>query len=74
MAETRTEREVTRVLVDPQGPTYIEGPVEVCVDGAEPQLIDRFRVAICACRCSKSYPLCDGTHNRTKRRIERTTP
>lgn len=63
MAEER-ERPV-RVWVDPAGPTYIEGPVELQLDGASPaQLVDRFRVAICACRKSGRYPLCDGTHRR----------
>jgi CDGSH-type Zn-finger protein len=52
-----------RVWVDPRGPTYVEGPVELHVDGAdEPMLIDRFRVAVCSCRRSDRYPLCDGSH------------
>jgi CDGSH-type Zn-finger protein len=56
-------RAPVRVWVDPRGPTYIEGPVEVQVDGEpEPTVIDRFRVAICACRRSDRYPLCDGSH------------
>ena len=53
-----------RVVVDPLGPTYVEGPVELCLDGAEPVLIDRFLVAICACRRSARYPLCDSSHRR----------
>lgn len=53
---------VVRVRVDPHGPTYIDGPVEVVVDGGSPVLVDRFRVAICACRRSAQYPLCDGSH------------
>jgi CDGSH-type Zn-finger protein len=49
--------------MDPHGPTYIEGPVEVHVDGEHgPEVIDRFRVALCACRRSGRYPLCDGSH------------
>lgn len=59
MSETGTP---VRVRVDPHGPTYIDGPAEVTVDGAEPVLVDRFRVAICACRRSARYPLCDGSH------------
>lgn len=51
-----------RVRVDPNGPTYIDGPVEVTVDGGEAVFVDRFRVAICACRRSARYPLCDGSH------------
>jgi CDGSH-type Zn-finger protein len=56
-------RAPVRVWVDPHGPTYIEGPVEVHVDGeAGVEVIDRFRVALCACRRSGRYPLCDGSH------------
>ena len=55
-------RPSVRVRVDPKGPTYVEGPVELCVDGQEPVLIDRFTVAICACRRSRRYPLCDNSH------------
>lgn len=51
-----------RIRVDPEGPTYVEGPAEILVDGEEPILVNRFRVAICACRRSGRYPLCDGTH------------
>jgi CDGSH-type Zn-finger protein len=62
-----TDRAPVRVWVDPQGPTYIEGPVEVLVDGeAGPTVINRFRVAICACRRSARYPLCDGSHHALK--------
>ena len=59
---TGAQRIAVRVRVDPKGPTYVEGPVELCVDGKEPVLIDRFTVAICACRRSRRYPLCDNSH------------
>jgi CDGSH-type Zn-finger protein len=29
---------------------------------------DRFMVAICACRRSKNYPLCDTSHRKRQRR------
>jgi CDGSH-type Zn-finger protein len=32
---------------------------------------DRFMVAICACRRSKNYPLCDTSH---RKREQNTTP
>ncbi|MGQ0842885.1 MAG: CDGSH iron-sulfur domain-containing protein [Sporichthyaceae bacterium] len=51
-----------RVRVDPRGPIYLDGPVEVSADGCEAELVERFRVAICACRRSARYPLCDGSH------------
>jgi CDGSH-type Zn-finger protein len=31
---------------------------------------DRFMVAICACRKSKTYPLCDTSHRRRRRTDE----
>lgn len=55
-------RPTVRVRVDSQGPVYVEGPVELCVDGGDPVLIDRFNVAICTCRRSARYPLCDSSH------------
>jgi hypothetical protein len=59
---TQPRRLATRVRVDSRGPTYVEGPVEIRVDDGEPVLIDRFTVAICACRRSRRYPLCDNSH------------
>lgn len=50
------------VRLDPGGPVLVEGPIEVRVGDGEPQLIDRFLVALCACGHSGAYPLCDGTH------------
>lgn len=47
-----------------QGPVRIEMPDGTVVES------DRFMVAICMCRRSKTYPLCDTSH----RRRERTEP
>ena len=50
------------VRVVPSGPVMVEGPVRIeTVDGGVVES-DRFMVAICTCRRSKSYPLCDTTH------------
>jgi CDGSH-type Zn-finger protein len=45
-----------------QGPVRIELPDGTVVES------DRFMVAICTCRRSKSYPLCDTSHRRRRRR------
>jgi CDGSH-type Zn-finger protein len=55
--------ERSRVRVIPNGPVLVAGPVRIempdrVVDS------DRFMVAICTCRRSKSYPLCDTSHRR----------
>ncbi|MFD3520129.1 CDGSH iron-sulfur domain-containing protein [Streptomyces sp. NPDC058653] len=63
-----------RVSVDRDGPVLVEGPVEA-VDGAGNTCVsNRFVVALCACRRSRSYPWCDTSHRRRKRREERRGP
>ena len=45
------------------GPVLVAGPVRI----ETPEWVvesDRFMVAICACRRSKDYPLCDTSHRR----------
>lgn len=45
----------------------IEGPVDlVFADGTRVRS-DRFLVAVCSCRRSKRYPLCDTSHRRRVR-------
>jgi CDGSH-type Zn-finger protein len=54
------------VTVVPGGPILIEGPVELRVDGGPAVVSDRFQVAVCACRRSKTYPFCDASHRRRR--------
>lgn len=49
-----------------QGPVRIETPDGGVVES------DRFLVAICTCRRSKSYPLCDTSHRRKRRTTDRS--
>lgn len=58
---TRLVREV------PGGPTLVEGPVELVTPDGARVCSDRFMVAVCACRRSKNYPLCDTSHRRKVR-------
>jgi CDGSH-type Zn-finger protein len=48
----------------------IEGPVDFTLEDGTPVRSDRFMVAVCRCRRSKRYPLCDTSH----RRRVRSTP
>lgn len=51
----------------PDGPVLVEGPVDlVTADGREIHA-DRFLVAICLCKRSRTYPLCDTSHRRRRR-------
>ena len=50
------------VRVVPGGPLLIEGPVRIEMPGGDVIASDRFMVAICVCRRSRDYPLCDTSH------------
>ncbi|WP_424186943.1 CDGSH iron-sulfur domain-containing protein [Actinokineospora sp. G85] len=56
-----------RVVVVPGGPILVEGPVSLELPDGEHVESDRFMVAVCACRRSKRYPLCDTSHRRKVR-------
>jgi CDGSH-type Zn-finger protein len=45
----------------------VEGPVRVEAPDGSVVESDRFMVAICTCRRSKTYPLCDTSHRRCRR-------
>ncbi|UVE96975.1 CDGSH iron-sulfur domain-containing protein [Dietzia sp. B32] len=45
----------------------VEGPVELTTPDGERVCSDRFMVAVCTCRRSKTYPLCDTSHRRKVR-------
>lgn len=62
----------TRVQVVPNGPVLVSGPVRIEMPGGEVVESDRFMVAICTCRRSGRYPLCDTSHRRCKR-LNKTT-
>ncbi|MFC8065625.1 CDGSH iron-sulfur domain-containing protein [Streptomyces sp. NPDC057293] len=51
-----------RVKVQRRGPLLVEGPVEVELEDGTTVFSDRFRVALCTCRRSRSFPWCDTSH------------
>jgi CDGSH-type Zn-finger protein len=55
------------VWVVPSGPVMVRGPVRIEMPDGSVVESDRFMVAICACRRSKTYPLCDTSHRRRLR-------
>ena len=64
---SRTDPRIVRVV--PNGPVLVERPVRIELPDGSVVESDRFMVAICACRRSKTYPLCDTSH-RLRRRGE----
>jgi CDGSH-type Zn-finger protein len=60
-------RERRRVRMVPGGPVLVEGPVEVVLEDGTTAVSQRWLVALCACRRSRSYPFCDTSHRRRRR-------
>nr|WP_241838442.1 CDGSH iron-sulfur domain-containing protein [Streptomyces sp. TSRI0281] len=50
------------------GPVLVEGPVEVVLDDGSSVVSDRFAVALCVCRRSRTFPWCDTSHRRRQKR------
>ncbi|WP_399056388.1 CDGSH iron-sulfur domain-containing protein [Streptomyces evansiae] len=63
-----------RISVDREGPLLIEGPVEVVADDGTVSVSDRFVVAVCTCRRSRTYPWCDTSHRGHRRPARPATP
>lgn len=59
--------EARTVRVTESGPLMVQGPVRIELPDGSVVESDRFMVAICTCRRSKSYPLCDTSHRRKRR-------
>jgi CDGSH-type Zn-finger protein len=53
---------VTGSNAPPPEPLLVEGPVDMVLEDGARVRSDRFMVAICRCRRSKRYPLCDTSH------------
>lgn len=64
---TGRHADVRRVRVVPGGPVLVEGPVEITGADGHTVSADRFVVAVCTCRRSKRYPICDTSHRRRVR-------
>ena len=64
-----TDAQVRTVRIVDAGPVMVEGPVRIELPDGNVVESDRFMVAICTCRRSKDYPMCDTSH-RCRRRNE----
>ncbi len=52
----------------------VSGPVRIEMPDGDVVESDRFMVAICTCRRSDEYPLCDTSHRRCRRAAKRSGP
>lgn len=60
-------RRARLVIVDPEGPVLIEGPVTLRTADGRTVTSERFTVAVCTCRRSRTHPWCDTSHRRRER-------
>ncbi|GAA4813660.1 CDGSH iron-sulfur domain-containing protein [Tomitella cavernea] len=60
-----------RARMVPGGPLLVEGPLEITMPSGEMVRSDRFMVAVCMCRRSATYPLCDTSHRTRRPRVAR---
>jgi CDGSH-type Zn-finger protein len=67
---TTTEGDIRVVRLTAGGPMMVQGPVRIETPDGVAVESDRFMVAICTCRRSKTYPMCDTSH-RKRRRTDR---
>ncbi|TXS52872.1 CDGSH iron-sulfur domain-containing protein [Streptomyces sp. t39] len=56
-----------RMVLTGEGPLLVDGPVELTLDDGTVVASDRFKVAVCTCRRSRTYPWCDTSHRRRSR-------
>ncbi|MCV7252134.1 CDGSH iron-sulfur domain-containing protein [Mycolicibacterium fluoranthenivorans] len=60
------DRNIVQVI--PGGPVIVDGPVSIELPDGQVVESERFKVAICACRRSRTYPLCDTSHRKRIRK------
>jgi CDGSH-type Zn-finger protein len=70
-----TDTQARTVRIVPSGPVMVQGPVRIELPDGSVVESDRFMVAICTCRRSKDFPMCDTSHRcrrGTKRSAQRS--
>lgn len=68
LARANGSAEPVRIVFTEDGPALVDGPVDLVTADGEVVHADRFLVAICLCKRSRSYPLCDTSHRRRRGR------
>ena len=61
-----------RVVVTGDGPVLVEGPVETDLPHRSRVVTQRPVTALCVCRRSARYPICDTSH-RTRKKTEESS-
>jgi CDGSH-type Zn-finger protein len=62
----------SRVEITGEGPVLVHGPVEVVAPDGTLVRSDRAVTALCTCRRSRRFPICDTSHRNRERRARPT--
>ncbi len=62
-----TDREPIRVELTAEGPVLIHGPVDLVTPDGHHVSSQRTVTALCTCRRSRRFPMCDTSHRRQAR-------
>ncbi|MER7010205.1 CDGSH iron-sulfur domain-containing protein [Saccharopolyspora sp. NPDC000359] len=61
------DRSPTRVEITGEGPVLVHGPVDLVLPDGTAVHSERAVTALCTCRRSRRYPMCDTSHRRRTR-------
>jgi CDGSH-type Zn-finger protein len=70
---SHTHPDENRLVLTADGPALVSGPVEIELPDGSTIRSDRPVTAICLCRRSKRYPICDTSHRTKVRQREDDT-
>jgi CDGSH-type Zn-finger protein len=65
--EPAADGDARLVRITGGGPLMVQGPVRIELPDGSTVSSDRFMVAVCTCKRSKTYPLCDTSHRKRRR-------
>lgn len=68
-----TDRAPTRVEITGEGPILIHGPIDLFTPDGRRVHSTRAVTAVCTCRRSRRYPICDTSHRRPARHRPKET-
>jgi CDGSH-type Zn-finger protein len=75
VSENEVKESEVKVIVRPNGPFRVEGPIKlVDAQGGEWNIAGKPAISLCRCGASANKPFCDGSHNKIGFQSSETAP